>query len=193
MISGKSFSTLLSLTLLVCAAGSVPGEESISLGEILRPAEQAQTMRFQEQKQLGILEQTLTDSGILRFIPPDTLIREMDGPSGMTYRIQGNQLSISKEGQIIRQLDLQANPQLAGFAVTLRALLKADIQTLQQQYDLKLTGTVESWVLQLTPRDGLVSRIIERIAIAGGNQRIRVIDTYETGGDHSHMTLMSNE
>ena len=193
MISGKSFSTLLSLTLLVCAAGSVPGEESISLGEILRPAEQAQTMRFQEQKQLGILEQTLTDSGILRFIPPDTLIREMDGPSRMTYRIDGSQLSISKGGQITRQLDLQSSPQLAGFAVTLRALLQADFQTLQQQYDLTLTGNGENWMLQLAPRDDLVSRMIERISITGGNRQIRFIDTYETGGDHSHMTLLPNE
>jgi hypothetical protein len=117
----------------------------------------------------------------------------MDGPSRMTYRIEGNQLSISKGGRIIRQLDLQTNPQLAGVAVTLRALLKADIQTLQQQYDLKLTGKEASWMLQLIPRDDLVSRIIERISIAGGNRQIRFIDTYETGGDHSHMTLLPND
>jgi len=193
MISGKNFSSLLSLTLLVFIAGPLPGEESFSLGKILLPTEQPQTMRFQEQKQLGILEQALTDSGILHFIPPDTLIRKMDGPSETTYRIDGNQLNISKGGQIIRQLDLQSNPQLAGFAITLRALLKADIPTLERQYELKLTGSEVSWKLQLTPRDDLVTRIIERISISGQNRQIRFIDIYERGGDHSHMALLPNE
>ena len=110
----------------------------------------------------------------------------------MTYRIDGSRLSVSKGGQVIRQLDLQANPQLAGFALSLRALLKADIQTLQQQFDLRLTGNEGSWNLQLTP-DTLVSRLIERISIAGGKQQIRMIDTYETGGDSSHMILLPDD
>jgi hypothetical protein len=192
MTSGKSFSALL-LTLFSLAPAAVPAEASVSLSDILRPAEQPQVMRFREEKHLGILDQSLSDTGVLRFIPPATLIREMDGPSGMVYRIQGSQLSIDKGGRIIRQLDLQANPQLAGVAVTLRALLKADMQTLQRQYAMQLTGSEANWTLQLTPRDELVGRIIERISIRGGNRRIRDIDTYETGGDHTHMTLLPNE
>jgi hypothetical protein len=179
--------------LLVITSGALLAEDSVSLTDILRPVQHQHVMRFQEQKQLSILDQTLTDSGVLRFIPPDTLIREMDGPSDMVYRIQGSQLSVSKGGRIIRQLDLEANPQLAGFAVTLRALLKADIQTLRQQYRLELTGTEANWVLWLSPRDASVSRIIERISITGGNRQIRSIDTYETGGDRTQMTLQPNE
>ena len=193
MISGKSFRTLLGLALISLVAAPAPGESPVSLGEILRPAEQPRVMRFREEKHLAILVQTLTSRGVLRFVPPDTLIRELAGPSGVTYRIDGSRLSVSKGGQVIRQLDLQANPQLAGFALSLRALLKADIQTLQQQFDLRLTGNEGSWNLQLTPRDALVSRLIERISIAGGKQQIRMIDTYETGGDSSHMILLPDE
>jgi hypothetical protein len=183
----------LGLALLSLAAVVAPGGNPVSLSEVLRPAEQPQVMRFKEAKHLAILDQTLTSSGVLRFVPPDTLTREMAGPSGMTYRIEGSQLSVSKGGQVIRQLDLQANPQLAGFALSLRALLKADIQTLQQHYDIQLTGSEVSWKLQLTPRDDPVSRLIERISIAGGKQQIHMIDSYETGGDSSHMILLPDE
>ena len=193
MISGKSFRSLLALGLFSLAPGPAPAEATVSLADILHPSRQQQVMRFHEDKNLRILDQTLTSSGILRFVPPDTLIREMDGSPGKTYRIEGNQLSISKAGEVVRQLDLQTSPELTGFAVTLRALLSADIERLNQQFTLTLTGTKTNWVLQLTPRDDMLSRLIERISIQGGDNQIRFIDTYETGGNHSHMTLLPNE
>ena len=190
MISGKSFRSLLILTLFSLAPASVFAEAAVTLDKILQPAEQPQTIRYQEQKTLGILEQTLTSRGVLRFTPPDTLVREIEGSPLMSYRIQGSQLSIHKDDQLVRQLDLDASPELAGFALTLRALLNADFHSLQQQYQFSVSGTQTAWVLQLTPSGDLLSRVIERISITGGNHRIHSIDTYERGGNYSHMTLL---
>jgi hypothetical protein len=194
MISGKSFRFLLFLALLTLSTLSVAAEPAaISLKEILIPSEQPLTMRYREEKSLQILDQILTSSGLLRFSPPDTLVREVDGWRDIAYRIEGSQISVSEGGRILRQLDLQASPELAGFATTLRALLAADIEALKKQYTLTVAGTAANWTLQLTPRNEPISRFIERISIGGGGGQIRFIDTYEQGGSHSRMDLMPDE
>ena len=166
---------------------------AVSLKEIINPSERPLAMRYREEKTLQILNQTLTGSGLLRFIPPDTLVREADGWRERVYRIEGNQINISEGGRVLRQLGLGSSPELAAFATTLRALLTADTETLEKQYALTLTGTAANWSLQLIPRDEPLSRLVERISIEGGNGRIRSIDTFEWSGNHSRMALMPDE
>lgn len=193
MISGKRFSFRLGLVLLASLPSLSAQASGLVLKQILNPAEQPRVIRYREEKSLGILEQTLSGSGVLHFTPPDTLVREMDGTRNITYRIEGSQISVSKDGKLQRQLDLQTYPELAGVAVTLRALLKGDIETLKQQYALTLSGTLANWTLQLTPRNAPLSRLIDGLSIEGSQGQIRIIDTYEKGGNHSRMTLLVDE
>ncbi|MCB1868357.1 MAG: hypothetical protein KDI43_07455, partial [Gammaproteobacteria bacterium] len=93
------------------------GEESaISIKEIFKPSAQSLVMHFQEEKSMQILSQAVTSRGLLRFIPPDTLVREDDGSRGTVYRIEGNQVSISEGNRILRQFDLDTSPEIAGIA-----------------------------------------------------------------------------
>jgi len=192
MIFGKNFKLLL-LALLLALPTLAADPLAPTLEEILNPNNQPLEMRYREEKTLHILDQTLTSSGRLRFIPPDTLVREVDGWRGMVYRIEGNQINISEGDRVLRQLDLGSSPELAGFATTLRALLAADIETLTNHYDLTLTGSTADWSLQLIPRNEPLSRLVERISIEGGDGQIRLIDTFEWGGNHSRMALLPDE
>lgn len=193
MISGKTLSFGILLALLTAIPTLATEPAAISLQEILTPPEQPLVMRYREEKSLQILKQALTSSGLLRFIPPDTLVREEDGWRDVVYRIEGNQVSLSEDNRILRQLDLKLSPEIAGIATTLRALLAADTETLEKQYTLTLTGSSSDWTLQLTPRIEPISRFVEKILIDGGNGQIRMIDTYELSGNKSRMTLVPDE
>ena len=190
MISGKRHSSRLFLALLAVPLLSAGEESAISIKEIFKPSAQSLVMRFQEEKSMQILSQAVTSRGLLRFIPPDTLVREDEGSRGTVYRIEGNQVSISEGNRILRQFDLDTSPEIAGIATSLRALLAADGKALEEHYTLILSGSGSDWMLQLTPRFEQVSRIIEKILIRGGDGQIQRIDTYEQSGDISRMILI---
>ncbi|MCP4287341.1 MAG: hypothetical protein GY792_23350 [Gammaproteobacteria bacterium] len=177
-------------TLLAALSTLAAEPAAVAMKDILTSPERPIAMRYHEEKRLQILSQALTSSGLLRFIPPDTLVREEDGWRDIIYRIEGDQISISEDKKVLRQLDLKLSPEIAGIATTLRALLAADTTTLEKHYTLALTGSSSDWTLQLTPRIEPISRFVEKILIDGGNGQIRRIDTYEQSGDKSRLTLV---
>ncbi|MCB1859618.1 MAG: outer membrane lipoprotein carrier protein LolA [Gammaproteobacteria bacterium] len=190
MIFGKNPSYRLFLALFIAPCAWCKEPAAISILEVLKPPKQPLTMHFREEKRLQILNQPLKSHGLLRFIPPDTLVRKEDGWRDISYRIEGDQVSISEGERVLRQFDLGLSPGVAAIATTLRALLAADIQTLEKHYTLTLTGSSSEWTLLLTPRDKPASQFVKKVLIDGGNGRITAVDTYEQNGDRSHMMLM---
>lgn len=181
------------LFLLLFVSPLFAAEQPLTLEQILVPDDQPRIMRFREEKQLQILEHTLTTTGRLRFMPPDTLIREEDGESRMSYRIQGDRVSIHQGEQQLRRLDLDSAPELAAFATSLRALLAGDREALQQQFELQLSGGRDAWILQLTPRSERLSQILEHLVLRGDRHGIRTVETLERGGNRSLMELIPDE
>ncbi len=178
---------LLLFTLPLFAAGS------LTLDQVLVSSDHPKVLRFKEEKRLQILEHTLTTTGRLRFIPPDTLIREEDGEQQMSYRIQGDFVTMQQGDRLLRQIDLGATPELAAFATGLRALLLGDSGALQQQFELQLSGRRDAWLLQLTPRSERLAQILEQLVIRGDADGICSVETRERGGNSSLMELTSDE
>ena len=181
------------LLLLLLPLSLFATEQPLALEQILIPGDQPQVLRFREEKQLQILEHTLTTSGRLRFIPPDTLIREEDGEPRMSYRMQGDRVSVHQGAQQLRQLDLASAPELAGFATSLRALLAGDREALQQQFEIQLSGGQDAWRLELTPKSERLSQILERLILRGDRDGIRTVETLERGGNRSRMEFIPDE
>jgi hypothetical protein len=181
------------LLLLLFAFPLFAAEQPLTLDQILVPSDQPRILRFREQKRLQILEHTLTTTGRLRFLPPDTLIREEDGEKRMSYRIQGDVVTIRQGEQQLRRMDLGSTPELAAFATSLRALLAGDKEALQRQFELQLRGGRDAWLLQLTPRSKRLARILERLVLKGDEDGIRSIETLEQGGNRSFMELLNHD
>lgn len=181
------------LLLLLFAFPLFAAEEPLSLEQILVPSDQPRILRFREEKRLQILEHTLTTTGRLRFIPPDTLIREEDGEKRMSYRIQGDLVTIRQGEQQLRRIHLGSTPELAAFATSLRALLAGDREALRRQFELQLSGGRDAWLLQLTPRSGRLAQILERLVLRGDGSGIRSIETLEQGGNSSLMELVTDD
>jgi hypothetical protein len=146
-------------------------------------------LAFTETRDDPMLEEVQQLTGHLEFQPPDTLIRTVDGPRGETVRIQGNLLTVAQGGKIRRELSLDEQPPLAGFAAAFRGLMGNDPATLQAHYEIELDGDPSRWQLQLTPRDRTLARFLLGMEIHGGDGQLREIRTREAGGHESHMRL----
>lgn len=186
---------LWALMLCLCLPGLAPGNEPRSqttgLSAVLASMARDTPGRlaFTETRDDPMLEERQQFTGHLEFHPPDTLIRTVDGPRGETVRIQGNLLTVERGGKIRRELSLDEQPPLAGFAAAFRALMGNDPATLQAHYEIELDGDPSRWQLRLTPRDRTLSRFLLGMEIHGGDGQLREILTREAGGHESHMRL----
>jgi len=146
-------------------------------------------LAFTETRDDPMLEERQQLTGHLEFHPPDTLIRTVDRPRGETVRIQGNRLTVERGGQVRRELSLDEQPALAGFAAAFRGLMGNDPATLQAHYEIELHGDPSDWQLRLTPRDRTLARFLLGMEIHGGGGQLCEILTREAGGHESHMRL----
>ncbi|MFN2348787.1 MAG: LolA-related protein [Thioalkalivibrio sp.] len=190
---------LWALLLCLCLPGLVQGNdpgnntdsEPAGLSAVLASMARDTPGRlaFTETRNDPMLEETQQLTGHLEFQPPDTLIRTVDGPRGETVRIEDNRLTVERGGQVRRELSLDEQPPLAGFAAAFRGLMGNDPATLQAHYEIELHGDPTDWELRLTPRDRTLARFLLGMEIHGGEGQLREILTREAGGHESHMRL----
>ena len=68
------------------------------------------------------------------------------------------------------------------------SLLSGDISALKEQFNLKLSGSQESWNLLLTPDSILMKQIFERIVIIG-DKTVKEINLIEKQGDTTRIVF----
>lgn len=68
------------------------------------------------------------------------------------------------------------------------SLLGGDISALKEQFNLKLSGSQESWNLLLTPDSILMKQIFERIVIIG-DKTVKEINLIEKQGDTTRIVF----
>ena len=166
---------------LLASTGSA-GAQAATLDELLDAlaARGAVVARFEEQRQLAFLERPLVSWGTISFSPPDELIKQTLGPEPSLARIEGDRLLIV-DGSGERQLSLDSDPAIRVYVAPFRAVLAGDRASLERHYDIA-AELGSSWSLKLTPRSAEVAQRIERIAIAGRDDRVERIEIREPGG-----------
>ena len=188
--------TFLSLLLLSTWAGSgVAGEQTWSLETLLTELAVSRNtnMRYTEEKNIGLLDHTLVSSGWLRFVHPDTLIREVDGSQGLLYRMQGDSLSVEQAGSVKRRHSISDLPEAQLFADTLRALLSGNADYLRHHHRLRLSGSRTGWELHLEPMAETKRNAIKGITITGDDKWIRTLAIKEFDGDQTRMILLGDD
>ena len=87
------------------------------------------------------------------------------------------------------RLSLSEFPEIGALVESMRATLAGDPATLDRFYVPTLTGTADDWSLQLEPRDPRLRKIVALIRIQGDGTSIRTVETLETDGDRTEMTI----
>ena len=96
----------------------------------------------------------------------------------------------SETVQNIRRYPLHARPGLLATVGSLRGLLEADVEAIEQYFFAQYETDNDEWRLILTPRDEQIARSMISLTISGQNSKIQSITTRMGNGDRQHMTFL---
>jgi hypothetical protein len=85
---------------------------------------------------------------------------------------------------------LREQPALRALVESARATLAGDRALLERHYRVQFSGPRDAWRLQLVPRDAQVRGYVESITLSGAAARVQRIETLESSGDRSVMTIL---
>ncbi len=191
MQPGALLACLLVLeSLPLAGAFAEPSAEPDALEQVLKllAARRHGHVAFTEVQRLGILDRPLHSSGELLYDAPDRLEKRTLEPRAEDLLLENGMLTVER-GHRRRSVALRDFPQAAPFIESLRATLAGDRAALERYFTVQFSGNLEQWTLELTPTDPALRRSIQRIAIAGAQDRIRSVDIHQTDGDSSTLTI----
>jgi outer membrane lipoprotein-sorting protein len=143
---------------------------------------------FVERKYLSSLTRPLESSGELSYTAPARLEKRTIEPKPETLVIDGNTLSIDRDGSH-RSISLASFPEVAAFTDSLRATLGGDLDRLQRDYRVILDGSRARWRLTLLPSDPKIATLVSRVTIEGHDDRIASFETLQADGNRSVTTI----
>jgi hypothetical protein len=146
--------------------------------------------RFIERKTLHMLSAPLVSSGTLTYVAPDHMQKVTLSPKPQRFVLDGDHVTISGGAdQQSHTFLLTDYPQIAGLVEGVQATLAGDLPRLSRFYVVHLSGNAADWQLQLQPKGAALARFVKQIRILGSQDRIHEIDTEESNGDHSEMSV----
>ena len=158
-----------------------------ALMDMLR-REKPSTVRFNETREMALLDRPLESSGELTFTPPDRLEKRTTSPGSERLVVEGDTLVMERAGR--RQAaSLRQWPQVAAMLEGIRATLAGDGARLEQVYRVTLDGDAGAWRLILVPRDAEVAKIVARVTLGGVQGSVRRVEIDQADGDRSLMQI----
>jgi hypothetical protein len=187
------------LFLLLCLASAFAHAEAESAGwglpQLMQGLAQVQSSqaKFEERKYLNVLIAPLDSSGTLLFQAPGHLEKHTLKPKAESLVLDQGVLTIdSKARNIKRTLVLQEYPAVWAFVESIRSTLAGDLPTLQRFYKIRLKGDAAKWSMRLLPLEQRTRQVMSEIVISGSGARVNTIETIESNGDHSTMTIIGD-
>ncbi len=178
---------LLALYLLLAlahasAAGLVPAVEArLDKPELLRG-------RFEQQKSVAGFRKPLLSSGDFLLWREHGVLWHTLKPFESTLAISRNSLSLTAADRgVVTQMDTTNEPGLRLMHDILSALLAGDFARLQKHFRIEgeLSGK-QDWMLQLTPANAGIAKVITRIHLYG-DRHVKLVKIDESNGDSSQI------
>jgi hypothetical protein len=163
---------------------------SLSLTQLLglfaqRPSAQA---HFRQTQQLAALTRPLQSEGTLIYRAPDYLEQRVSRPRAADMVLDHGQLTM-RVGRRRRTVALADYPQLSPLLDSVRATLAGDQAALEQHFRCVLTGTLDQWQLQLTPRGSELAALVMHIELRGAGAEIHDVHIVQVNGDQAELQL----
>lgn len=182
-----SFAAALAGVAFCVAVHAADGIALADLMALLR-RDAPSSARFNETKQMALLDRPLESSGELLFTPPARLEKRTTSPGSERLVVDGDRLVIERMGRT-QTMSLAQLPQVATILEGVRATLAGDGATLARLYRVGLEGGADSWRVSLVPRDAEVAKVVSRIVLAGVRGDVRRVEIEQADGDRSFMQI----
>ena len=192
MISGllPKFGRALLLPCLIAVSASVTaaGQDVADLLAHVAASVPAQ-VTFTETRHSSFLDVPLVSTGVLRFSPPDRLVKEVHKPRWQRFVIDGSALRVDEKGQPSKTISLDRVPALRAFVESFRAPLAGRLKDLEHFYQVTLTSSGDDWRLKLTPREPDLARVVDSVEVSGAGAMLRRFTVTETDGNKTVLAI----
>ena len=144
---------------------------------------------FEESKEMTALETPLVSRGFLRYRAPNVLEKEVLQPQPALYRIDGDRITVDGPAVSRRDFSIDQYPGVRTLVESVRATLAGDEPTLERYFRVAFLTDASGWQLRLEPLDQTIARQVVAIIIGGTGNSPRRVETLESGGDRTVMTI----
>ncbi len=158
-----------------------------ALTHLLAQRKSAQA-RFTEERFVSGIDGPLRASGTLSFTAPDHFVRRTLEPLAESMSVDGNTVTLKRGGRV-RQMALDAVPELTALIDAVRATLGGDEARLRKHFTARVEGGPALWTLTLTPLHAQLGQQVLELKLAGQGSDLRSIELWLAGGDHSLMIV----
>jgi hypothetical protein len=135
------------------------------LAKLARPA--PATTPFVEVRYSKLLDQPIVVKGQLEYHEDGTLVRAVHEPFRERTEIKGETVTIERVGKSPRRFSLKRAPELRSMLAGFGAVLGGTRATVEQDFNLALTGDAAHWQLAMTPKLPAVGKYVRNISIQG--------------------------
>lgn len=147
--------------------------------------------RFVETRHIALLTGPVELKGTLSYERPHRVAKHVQSPVDELLTVDGDALSVVNKAKGERRVvSLREQPTAGALVAAVRATLAGDLGELKRHYEAELEGARAAWRLRLVPRDRQVRRYVASITLAGADTRVQRIESVETSGDRSLMTIL---
>jgi hypothetical protein len=159
----------------------------LTISELLRGMRSASGVvaEFTETKQLALLSSPLEARGVIYFLPPDRLVREVSSPGHSRLVVDGDKVRFDDEaGQ--KAMDLSASPIARQMVDSFVVLFNGDEARLNELYKVEFRADGGSaWHLRLEPHSMPLNRMISSFELSGDGPHIDRMEMAEPDGDRT--------
>jgi hypothetical protein len=130
---------------------------------------------FVEVRYSKLLDQPIVVKGQLEYHEDGTLVRAVTDPFKERTEIKAETVSILRAGKSPRTFSLKRAPELRSMLGGFAAVLGGSRATLDQDFNIDITGESQGWKLTLTPKSPQVGKYVRDIVIHGAKSDARCI------------------
>jgi hypothetical protein len=175
---------------LLAAAGAATAQAftTAALQRLLQDAPK-RTLRYTETRESPWLDAPVQASGTLRY-SAGALEKVVEQPRRETWRILDDRMQRVDGASAAKEIRFADVPAMAALANAMRSTLSGDLQALERDFALTLSGDPQQWTLQLKPRRSNVSQHVKQLELRGTRGRIDLIEILESRGERTttHLT-----
>lgn len=155
---------------------------------------------FVETKKLALLRAPLVSTGLMYYMRPGYLLREIESPGSSRVLITPSTLEL-QDAQTRRSIDLRARPDVKLFVESFTKVLAGDQAALAKGFDIEFkprvlpkknsppANTKDEWKLLLVPKAPPLSHLVKQLELTGRGYAVERIRVVETKGDTSEIVL----
>ncbi len=164
-----------------------------TLQRLLQQAPQREVVRFREERESRWLATPVVSSGTLA-LSADALEKRVDVPKRETWRILADRIQLIRgDAQSVTELRFDHAPAVSALAHATRDAVAGDLQALERDFQLTLSGTTVRWTLAMRPRLAGVAQYLKEMELQGSRGRLQVILILDSQGDRTSTRLLDDD